>query len=296
MDWNDLKFFLAVAQARSLSAAAVQLGVSPSTVSRRIAALEGALRLRLFRAHRDGYDLTQAGHDLLPAAERAAAQLRVFARGAGDGSGDPAGPVRVDAPELLGQEVLLPAATRFMDDHPGVRVELRSSVLPVRLSAAEADIVLRLIRPGGGSYRMRKIGEIGFGLYASAEHAERSGVPGRAEDLHRHRVIGWTEDLRFLTMARWLEEICPGLQPRLRLMSMGAQLSAVRGGAGWAVLPDFAAIPAGLVPGLTRLPRLTSDLWLLTHEQSRSLPRVRLLRDRLVEALHGSLHGAAKPG
>jgi len=88
MDWNDLKFFLALAQAKSLSAAAAQLGVSPSTVSRRIEALELALHAQLFRPHRAGYDLTQAGLGLVPPAELAAAQLRVFSPHAEEGGHD----------------------------------------------------------------------------------------------------------------------------------------------------------------------------------------------------------------
>lgn len=71
MDWDDLKFFLAVSHAKSLTAAAGQLKVSPSAVARRVEALESALHVRLFRSHRDGYDLTQAGRGLIPAAERA---------------------------------------------------------------------------------------------------------------------------------------------------------------------------------------------------------------------------------
>lgn len=113
MDWNDLRNFLAVAQSGSLSAAAVLLGVSPSTVSRRIEVLEHDLQKRLFQPHRDGYDLSAAGRDLVPAAERAAAQLRHFERSA-KGAGGPTATVVIDSPELLAQEVLLPALAPFM--------------------------------------------------------------------------------------------------------------------------------------------------------------------------------------
>lgn len=293
MDWNDLKFFLTLAHAKSLSAAAAQLGVSPSTVSRRIEALERTLQVHLFRAHRDGYDLTEAGYSLVPTAERAGAQMRVFERSAQERGNDLAGPVRIDAPELLGQDVLLPTIAQFVDRYPAIRIELRTSVLPVRLAGEEADLILRLVRPSQGSYRMRKLGQIRFGLYASAEYVRRHGVVIRPEELHQHRVIGWTEEHHFLTMARWLEGVCQGIQPSLRLTSLAAQLSAVRNDVGWAVLPDFAAIPAGLVPGLTASPNLTPDLWLLVHEESQSLPRVKLVRDYLIEILHRKLRDIA---
>lgn len=296
MDWNDLKFFLTLAQARSLSAAAVELGVSASTVARRVEALEQALQIALFRPHRDGYDLTEAGADLVPAAERAAAQLRLFERGAMEGRDAHSGEVRIEVPELLGQEVLVPALAQLMSDHPGLRIDLRSSVLPTRLASEEADLILRLVRPAKGNYRMTRLGAINFGLYASTEHAARHGTPERAENLPRHRIVGWTGDMDYLIMARWLNQLCPGLRPQLRLMSFGAQLEAVRNHAGWAVLPDFVAIPAGLVSGLTAVPQLAPDLWLLTHEQTQSLPRVQMVRSWLVKALRARLDAVAKVG
>nr|BAH90433.1 LysR family transcriptional regulator [uncultured bacterium] len=291
MDWNDLKFFLALAQAKSLSAAATRLGTSPSTVSRRIEALELALKVRLFRPHRDGYSLTEAGQSLVPEAELAGTRMRVFERNAleiGDGL---AGPVRIEAPELLGRDMLLPALIRFMEDYPAIRIELRSSVQPVQLAAEDADLVIRLVRPVRGNYRLRRVGAIRFGLYASADHVARHGTPGNPEDLHRHRMVGWTEDFAYLAMAAWLSGHCPGLRPSLRLTSLAAQVAAVEQGAGWAVLPDFIARPAGFLPGLVSLPPLGTDLWLLGHEQSLALPRVRLVRDHIAGVLKSKFYG-----
>lgn len=285
MDWNDLKFFLAVANARTLSAASSQLGVSPSTVSRRIEALEASLQVKLFRPHRDGYDLTAAGRDLLAPGERAEAQMRVFERTAREKDNDLSGPVRLDVPELLGQEILLPGLAGFLQSHPDIRIEMHSSVRPVRLTGEEADIVLRLIRPERGSYRQRKLGRVAFGMYASSSYIACHGTPASPADLHRHRVIGWTEDLRYLTMATWLEVLCPGLQPALRLSSLNAQIAAVKLGLGMAVLPSFAAETIGLLAVLQDAPRLMPDLWMLVHEQAAALPRVQLVKSALVDVL-----------
>jgi DNA-binding transcriptional LysR family regulator len=283
MDWNDLKFFLALAQGKSLSAAAQTLGVSPSTVSRRIDALEQVLQAELFRPHRDGYALSEAGQALVPEAERAGAQMRIFERNARETGDDLAGPVRIEAPELLGQEVLLPALIGIMVSYPRIRIELRTAVQPAHLGAEEADIVIRLVRPSHGNYRIRKVGAIRFGLYASSTYVEQHGKPQGPDDLIGHQVIGWVEDLRFLTMADWLASHCPGVRPSLRLTSFAAQVEAVRMDAGWAVLPDFIARPAGFLPGLESVEPLTSDLWLLIHEQAP--PRVRLVHKHLTETL-----------
>ncbi|WP_425452674.1 LysR family transcriptional regulator [Paracoccus lutimaris] len=284
-----MKFFLAVAQGKSLSAAAQSLGVSPSTVSRRLDALEQALQVQLFRPHRDGYELTEVGQGLVSAAEQAGARMQVFERNARETGDDLSGPVRIEAPELLGQEILLPALIGFMETYPRIRVELRGAVQPVRLAAEEADIVLRLVRPTQGNYRIKKIASIRFALYASTDYVRRHGTPQMPEDLHRHRVVGWTDDLAFLTMATWLGGHIPGLRPSLRLNSFSAQVEAVRKGAGWAVLPEFIASPADFVRGLEGLPSLNADLWLLVHEQAQTLPRVKLVRDCIVAALRGWL-------
>ena len=285
MDWNDLKFFLAVANARSLSAASARLGVSASTVSRRIEALEAALEVKLFRSHRDGYDLTPAGEDLLAPAERAEAQMRVFERTAREKDSDLAGPVRIDVPELLGQEVLLPGLAGLLQSHPEIRLEMHSSVRPVRLIGEEADIVLRLVRPQQGNYRQRKIGSLAFGLYAAPSYLERHGTPGTPADLYRHRVIGWSEELSYLIMVAWVERLCPGLQPSMCLTSLGAQMAAVKNGLGLAVLPAFAVQSAGFVPLLPEVPPLAPDLWMLVHEQAAELPRVRLVKEAVITAL-----------
>ncbi|WP_244427843.1 LysR family transcriptional regulator [Sinorhizobium fredii] len=290
MDWNDLKFFLAVANAGSLTAASSQLGVSPSTVSRRIEALEAGLKVKLFRPHRDGYNLTPAGRELLPSAE-AEAQMRVFERTAREKGGNHlTGPVRLDVPELLGQEVLLPGLAGFLQSHPDIRIEMHSSVHPLRLVTEQTDIVLRLVRPERGNYRQRKLGHVAFGIYAAPGYAARQGTPASPADLYRHRVIGWTEDLRYLVMANWLEALCPGLQPALRLSSLGAQMAAVKHGLGLAELPSFAAEPAGLVSLLPEAPRLIPELWMLVHEQAAALPRVRHVKDALTTVLSPFKH------
>lgn len=284
MDWNDLRYFLAVAQGGSLSSAAQQLGVSVSTVSRRIDTLEQSLKLRLFRPHRDGYDLTPDGQGLLPAADQAAAEMRHFERKA-KGADGRATPVRIEAPELIAQDLLMPAIAAFMQDRPEIRIELRGSALPIRLASQEADLILRLVRPEKGNYRIQKVGQVTFGLYASPEHVAIAGRPEQLEDLRRHRIIGWPDDLGYLLMARWLAQLCPAIEPHLRLTSLSAQMAAAKRGLGWAALPDFAARPAGLVPAPLYTPPLRPDLWLLTHPNADQRSEVTHIQAAIKDAL-----------
>ncbi|OWV70870.1 transcriptional regulator [Rhizobium sp. R634] len=285
MDWNDLKFFLAVANSRSLSAAARRLGVSTSTVSRRITALEQALGSTLFRHHFDGYEMTEAGIGLLAPAETAEASLKAFERSARDSSESVSGMVRIDAPELLGQQILIPNLGGLMQDYPGIQLDIRSSVRPAPLATQQSDIALRIVPPERGSYRMRTVGKVTFGFYINRSYLELYGKPSNERDLHSHRVIGWSEDLRYLSMSIWLEEIFADCQPAMRLSSFTAQLTAVENGLGIGVLPCFAACRTDLVPVLEDVPKLTLDLWLLVQDQAARTPRFQIVKEQLIKIL-----------
>ncbi|OOY06970.1 transcriptional regulator [Thioclava sp. F36-7] len=285
MDWNDLRFFLAVARSKSLSEAGRQLEVSTSTVARRIKFLEDSLRLKLFRHHHDGYALTQAGLDLLDPAESAEAQMRLVERSARRKDGELAGLVRIDVPELIGQKILLPELRGFYANYPNIRLDFRSSVLPVRLRAQESDIVVRLVRPERGNYRIRLVGKIGFGFFASQEYLIRHGTPRAESDLLRHRVIAWPDDLKFLTMSAWLQTVCPDLAPSMFLDSFKAHVEAAKHGFGIAALPYFAASAEGLVPVLTTIAPLKLDLWLLIHDRSPMTNSIRVTYDEILRIL-----------
>lgn len=279
MDWDDLRFFLAVAEQGSLSAAAVQLKVSPSTVARRIESFEKSTQAKLFTAHRDGYDLTETGRAILPAAQRAAGEIARFQKAMQ--ATDPQRSIRIEAPELLGH-ALLPVIGKVMAEFPDLRIEMRGSVRPVRLAAQEADIVLRLVRPEQGDYKMRKLGRLGFRLYGAPTLPQ----PASNDDLRGMPLIGWPSELDYLLMSRWLSDLYPTARPRLQLSSLGAQLRAAIDGLGWAVLPDFAAKPAGLVQANADLPAFHADLWLLTRPQLEGPAATRLCQG-LSDAIAG---------
>jgi len=281
MNWNDLRFFLAVARSKSLSEAGRHLGVSTSTVARRIETLESALRLDLFRHHHDGYELTEAGHELVEPAETAEAQMGLVERSALRKDGELSGTVRVDVPELIGQRVLLPNLLAFSRAYPNIRLDFRSSVLPVRLRAQESDIVVRLVRPERGNYRIRLASKVGFGFFASQEYLLRNGTPVQKSDLLHHRIIGWPDDLNFLMMSAWLQSICPEIRPAMFLDSFKAHLEGARHGFGIAVLPFFATRNENLVQILKDIPPLKLNLWFLVHDRSPTTDSVQVVVDEI---------------
>ena len=275
MSWDDLRYYLAVARSRNLSEAASHLCVSASTVSRRIDALEGALRCRLFRRHRDGYTLTPAGERLRGEAEAAEARILALQRSAGADPEDVGGVVRLATPELLAHELIVPRLGSFCETYPELSLELLSDVRPVSLSRGEADVVLRAVRPARGAYTMRRIGEIEVGLFASEGYLERHGMPERA--LNNHRLIAWDHDLAFLQMARWLAANSGEGHVALRTSTFAAQLGACRVGCGIAALP----VPIGERHGMRRVladtAALSIDLWLLVRSDVRMTRRVEIV-------------------
>ena len=295
MDWDDLRYFLAVARTLGLTDAARHLGTSASTVSRRVAALEGALDRRLFHRRRDGYALTAEGEALLPEAEEAEARIRALQRRAGGAPEEAAGVVRLATPELIAHEVILPRLPGFLDAHPGLALELSADVRPVRLTRQEADIVIRAVRPTQGSYTMRRIAAIPVGLFAAPGYLARAGVPAAPADLARHRIIGWDDDLSFLAMARWLAALAGDVRPALRTTTFTAQLIACRAGCGVAALPAFLGRRYGLEPVLTDAPPLVLDIWLIVRADLRTAARVRTVCD-FVEGALADIGAAASGG
>src|SRR5689334_14201998 len=143
LDWNDLKYFLAVAKRGSTLAAGRSLRVSQTTVARRIAALERALGVRLFDKRQAGYALTPAGHELLSRAEEVEHAASVFSEAAAAQLRDVSGSVKITTEEVYAITVLAPVLRELHELHPEILIELDTSQQVRDLGAGEADISLR---------------------------------------------------------------------------------------------------------------------------------------------------------
>jgi DNA-binding transcriptional LysR family regulator len=281
MDWNDLRYFLAVARLHSLTEASRLLRVSQSTVARRIAALEHALKTELFTRRSDGYMLTEAGEALLQPAEQVEAQLLSLERGATMPRDALTGIVRLAVPEFLGQHLIIPGLTELQKRYPMIGLELIADVRPMRLTRREADVLVRLVQPNQGTYLVRRIGGIVLALYGSASYLAAHGMPGTSGELSGHRLIGWESGLGFLPLAQWLQNMAAAPNFAIRAHTMGAQLAAVEAGLGLAVLPAFVARKYGLIRVLGAEPPFQSDIWLLQEAEAHKLARVRAVVDHV---------------
>lgn len=285
MDWNDIRFFLTLARTGSLTEAARLLQVSQSTVARRIEALEQALRKPLFIRRQTGYVLNEVGFALLPDAERIESQVTAFEDDARASSQTISGRVRLALPELLGTEFIVPRLGGLRRELPGVSLDIMADVRPLRLSRREADVLVRVVRPEQGDYRMRRAASLALGLYAAPAYAAARGLPRTPEEIAGHDLIGWLPDYDYLTHAGWLLEQAGEQELSMRTSTMAAQFSATLAGLGLSALPAVIAEPAGLIRALQDSPPLILDLWVVTSGETGTLARVQAVAEAVTAML-----------
>ncbi len=287
LDWNDLRYFLAVARGSSTLAASRELRVSQTTVARRITALEEAVGLTLFEKRPAGYALTPSGEELLTHAQAVEAAALSFDSAAARSTRDLGGIVRITTEEIFAVTLLAPLLRELHDLHPEILIELDTAQAIRELGAGEADIALRSTTVEKGSGLVgRRICIDDWTLYCSRDYAARHGVPADLDELKNHAIIGGGGGNLWRHYQAWLQSL--GLEDRVAMhhASSTGLLSGVRSGFGIAVLP---CIVADAEPDLVRCiaPRTKHGrvMWLLTHERVRHTPRVRTVIDFLYERL-----------
>ena len=145
MNWDDVRYFLALARTRSVRAAGASLGVSHSTIARRVETLESSLGVKLFDRNRDGYLLTDAGREMVTGAERVEREVGALERGLVGQDARLEGAVRVTCTDPYIAKILLRALAELCELHPGIELQLDADARNVDLSKREADIALRAL-------------------------------------------------------------------------------------------------------------------------------------------------------
>lgn len=287
MDWDDLRFALAVTRAGSLTGAAQALGVDHTTVGRRIDRLERALNSKLFDRMKTGYEPTAAGEKLLGVAETVEAAVLA---GEGEIAGENAaitGSVRIGAPDGFGTYFLAPRLGALYDAHPKLDVELVATARSFSLSKREADVSIALSLPTQGRVVGRKLIDYRLGLYASRSYLERCGAPRNRADLAAHRLIGYIDELLYTPELDYLHLVYPQGTPRFRSANLIAQFQAVASGMGIAVLPAFIAHGvAGLESVLPDEISLMRSFYLLIHADNQRLGRIRAITRFIQSEVH----------
>ena len=283
-DWNDLKYFLAVARHGSTIAAGKALGTSQSTVHRRLDELERRLGRPLVTRQNTGYRLTEYGNTLLKYAERIEAAVEDFQRRARDVERDLKGVIRVTCPEPIVYRMTQSSLIeRFHGRYPQLRVEFLTSDRYLDLSKGEVDVAFR---SGDTDDDLvgRKIADSIWAVYASRSYIERHGRPERIEDLSRHSLVGFDETLANHRAAKWLKEVAPDAQMSARNNSVLGLVYAVKSGVGLGPLPTaLGDAEPDLVRVLGPIPELARSWRILTHPDIRRTPRIAAFFDFIME-------------
>jgi DNA-binding transcriptional LysR family regulator len=276
IDWEDVRFFTAVARHGSLSAAARALTVNHATVARRLAALEQALGTELFKRRPTGYELTPAGRSALEAAgamESAAAGLSRL-----DHETPLTGLVRITATPSLAEVFLIPRLAALQHRCPGLDLEILAERRPVSLQRHQSDIALRLGRPERGELLARCVGRLAYHFYAAPVWRDRlkEGVAPL--------FVGFDEAGTHFPEALWLARRFRNARLAVRCNNQIGQIAAARAGCGIALLPHFlAAGDTALVKvRLAEIPP-ARELWLLTRRDVRKSPQTRVVTDFLLD-------------
>jgi DNA-binding transcriptional LysR family regulator len=283
-EWNDLKYFLAVARHHSTIAAGKALGLSQSTVHRRLSELERCTGRQLVTRHTTGYRLTEFGEELLPYAERIETAVTDFERRVTDTERDLTGLIRVTCPEpIVYRMTQSKLIDRFHARHPRLQVEFVSSDRYLDLSKGEADVAFR---SGDTDDELvgRKIADSIWAVYASRGYIERHGQPERVEDLSRHLLVGFDETLSKHRAATWLREAAPDARMAARNNSVLGLVYAVKSGVGLGPLPTaLGDAESDLVRVLGPIPELSRSWRLLTHPDLRRTSRISAFFDFIIE-------------
>ncbi|MES1924363.1 LysR family transcriptional regulator [Salinisphaera sp. T31B1] len=236
-NWNDLKFFLAVARHGRLSHAARVLDTSHVTVGNRVRALESALAAQLFVQTGQGFELTHAGDRLFRHAESLERNLRLGLEVLGT-PGATRSRVRIGVTEGLGDNYLSRRIAQWM---PEQRIEIDFISLPKSTTVAsrEADISITLEQPTGEFVIRRLLTDYTLGIYASQEYLARHGPIRERRELVEHAWIGYIESMMFTDELKYHYEISPSLNFVFQSTTIGAQREAAAAGVGLSILPDY---------------------------------------------------------
>jgi DNA-binding transcriptional LysR family regulator len=278
-DWEDLRHFLAVAQAGTLSGAARVLKVDHATVSRRLAALESSLQTQLVDRLPRACRLTATGQHIFNLASQMEADAFAIERAIRAEQSPLVGKVTLSAPPVLVSNFLVKQLLVFHQRHPGLLLSVSGQAQSVSLSRREADLAIRLVRPKEPSSVVRKLGTMAFALYGSRdyEHLQRPSA---------WEFIAYDEQLNNMPQQQWLRRIAGERPIVCEVSDITGHCAAARAGVGVAGLPCFLG---DADEGLQRLgfdgEGFSREIWLVVHRDLKRSPPIRAVMDFLIEVI-----------
>ena len=273
MDWDDLKFVLALNRTGTLVGAGRLLNVNTSTVGRRIVALEKALGTRLYQRRAGGYHATPAARRVVACAEEMELQANALERQLAGSDARLEGNVRITALDNFLDRLVVPALPAFLGTHPGLELTLESDLRLFELARGEADIAVRTSEPDQPEMVVRRLGPLATAFYQACGAMWTDDLP----------LIGLPDMPANAHFNDYLLKQVPKGRIVARANTESRMTELVRLGIGIGYIDCFVG---ELDPGLERLPGLglsESTLYAVLHVEMRRSPRVRAVLDFLTE-------------
>ena len=280
LNWDDLKYFLAVARTGTLRAGADSIKVNHTTLARRLSVMEATIGSRLFDRSKQGLNLTQLGEDLMPHAERVEAEMTAASRVIVGRDAQPSGTVHVTLPHGLAMTSLMEDFAAFADLYPDIILNMNFTNDIRDLTRREADVSLRVAGEVTEDVVGRRLVRMSQAAYCTRAYAERVTDNG-GEGLH---LIGWHEPEE-ATTANWVKESCyPRATLRHRVSELVPLITLAASGLGMAYLAcNLGDRHPDLIRAPFQQPLPYRSIWLLLHRDLRNTARVRLFVDFLAE-------------
>jgi len=281
LDWDDMKVLLALSRKGSARAAAKELHVSNSTVTRRLDEMERNLNTHLFDRTPDGYKMTGSAEDLLPTAEHVEELIFAAERRISGGDQQLEGTIRLTMPEVTNVGFMVERLAKFAEQYPKIELEFLPSTDTLDLSRREADIAIRVM-PANITPPEHLIGRNMSPITASAYVHKDLLNPDNPEDVSH---LNWIGKSPLGRDQKWLEETdYPDLPVRHSIDGFNLLADAVGCKMGMALSPCFSVYDN---PDIVRVPGATIvhnfDMWVLTHKDLRLSARMRVLREVIAE-------------
>lgn len=280
LNWDDLKYFLAVARTGTLRGGADSIQVNHTTLTRRLSIMEERVGSRLFDRSKSGLALTQLGEDLMPHAERVEAEMAAASRIIVGRDAQPSGTVYVTLPHGLAMTSLMDDFAAFADLYPDIILNMNFTNDVRDLMRREADVSLRVSDEVTDDLVGRKLVQMSQAAYCTREYAEQINDNG-GEGLH---LIGWHEPEE-ATTAQWVKDsYYPKATLKHRVSELVPLITLAASGLGMAYLAcNLGDRHPGLIRAPFQKPIPYRSIWLLLHRDLRNTARVRLFVDFLAE-------------
>lgn len=285
MDWDKLRVFYAVAQAKSLTRAGEGLTLSQSAISRQISALEDKLGVTLFHRHPRGLLLTEQGEILYKAVSEMVGKLHATETLLAESGSKPKGPFRITAPVAIGTIWLAPVLKEFQKLYPDIEITLIVDDKELDLSMREADVAIRMYPSRHPDLVQKPLVNLSNSIYASNDYLRDFGIPQSLKELQHHRLITYPAHLPPpFPHINWLLERADirrlKLRPHMQINSLNAIRRAVKAGMGLAALPDYMMYRSRHISRvLTDIPAPTTEAYYVYPLEMKNSRRVAVFRN-----------------